>query len=70
MRELSKVEMEQISGGCLTDIVTGVNTVVNWFTTGLQSLFTTGLQSLFSSISSISSIFGTTTTTDSSTTKG
>ncbi|HHW4668600.1 hypothetical protein [Xylella fastidiosa] len=67
MRELSKVEMEQISGGCLTDIVTGVNTVVNWFTTGLQSLFTTGLQSLFSSISSI---FGTTTTTDSSTTKG
>ncbi|MBS9446496.1 hypothetical protein, partial [Xylella fastidiosa] len=59
--------MEQISGGCLTDIVTGVNTVVNWFTTGLQSLFTTGLQSLFSSISSI---FGTTTTTDSSTTKG
>ncbi|WP_201743563.1 hypothetical protein [Xylella fastidiosa] len=48
MRELSKVEMEQISGGCLTDIVTGVNTVVNWFTTGLQSLFTTGLQSLFS----------------------
>ncbi len=26
MRELSKVEMEQISGGCLTDIVTGVNT--------------------------------------------
>ncbi|WLE27856.1 hypothetical protein [Xylella fastidiosa] len=64
MRELSKVEMEQISGGCLTDIVTGVNTVVNWFTTGLQSLFTTGLQSLFSSI------FGTTKTTDSSTTKG
>lgn len=67
MRELSKVEMEQISGGCLTDIVTGVNTVVNWFTTGLQSLFTTGLQSLFSSIFSI---FGATTTTNSSTTKG
>ncbi|MGY4696219.1 hypothetical protein XfCFBP8356_003205 [Xylella fastidiosa subsp. sandyi] len=57
MRELSKVEMEQISGGCLTDIVTGVNTVVNWFTTGLQSLF-----------SSISSIFGTTTTNSSTTT--
>ncbi|WGZ33664.1 hypothetical protein [Xylella fastidiosa] len=64
MRELSKVEMEQISGGCLSEIVTGVNTVFNWVTTGLQSLFSTGLRSLFSSI------FGATIKTGSTTTTG
>ncbi|WGZ31413.1 hypothetical protein O4444_07760 [Xylella fastidiosa subsp. pauca] len=39
MRELSKIEIEQVSGGCLSEVFTGVNTLFTWFTSGLRSLF-------------------------------
>ncbi len=48
MRELSKVEMEQISGGCLTDIVTGVNTAFRLILDTLNTLFSGSVTTLFS----------------------
>ncbi|UIX81838.1 hypothetical protein [Xylella fastidiosa] len=39
MRELSKMEIEQVSGGCLSQFFTGVNGLFTWFTKGLGSLF-------------------------------
>ncbi|KAJ4852223.1 hypothetical protein [Xylella fastidiosa] len=48
MRELSKVEMEQISGGCLTDIVTGVNTAFRLISDTLNTLFSGSVTTLLS----------------------
>ncbi|HHW4673817.1 hypothetical protein [Xylella fastidiosa] len=47
MRELSKVEIEQISGGCLSEIVTGVNTAFRWISDSLNTLFSGGLTTFF-----------------------
>ncbi|MGY0342668.1 hypothetical protein ACN3VN_08040 [Xylella fastidiosa] len=59
MRELSKVEMEQISGGCLTDIVTGVNTAFRLISNTLNTLFSGSLTTLFSN--TLSTLFNTAT---------
>ncbi|MGY0342669.1 hypothetical protein EIP73_01775 [Xylella fastidiosa subsp. pauca] len=53
MRELSKVEMEQISGGCLTDIVTGVNMAFRLISNTLNTLFSDTLSTLFNTATNI-----------------
>ncbi|AIC11072.1 hypothetical protein [Xylella fastidiosa] len=54
MRELSKVEIEQISGaGVWDDFGRNAGTVFRWFTDGLTLLFSNGLSSLFTAASKV-----------------